>query len=202
MRNSQHIIIFARAPNYGRVKRRLAKDIGKLRACQFYRQNLRKLIAELQSGPWNLHIALASADDAKHPMFAGMSILVQAPGDLGHRMRTVLKQFSKQRAIIIGSDVHGISTAHLETAFSTLNNHDVVFGPAFDGGFWLAGCGPNMTPGWQFMRGVRWSSQFALEDTLATVASGYKVSQVAPLHDVDDGKIYNQLYGDPNPHTP
>lgn len=196
MRNSQHIIIFARAPIYGRVKRRLGNDIGKLRACQFYRSNLRKLIADLQSGPWNLHIALASSEDAKHPMFAGMSVMTQPVGDLGYRMRSAIQQFDKRQAIVIGSDVYGISRTHIKSAFSTLINHDVVFGPAFDGGFWLVGCGRSMTPGWRFMRGVRWSSQFALDDTLATVSSGCKVSQVSFLHDVDDGKTYHQLYGD------
>ncbi len=194
MHNNRHVVIFARAPCYGRVKRRLAKDIGNLRACYFYRQNLINLVQELRVGNWHTHISLASAQDAKHPLFSGESRLVQAEGDLGSRMRAVLQQFKNKKVIIVGSDIHGISRSHIEASFSALNDHDLVFGPAFDGGFWLVGRGLLRSPGWRFMQDVRWSTQFALNDTLETISNGYRVAQVTQLHDIDNGASFDKFY--------
>ena len=194
MQNNRHVVIFARAPCYGRVKRRLAKDIGNLHASYFYRKNLINLMQELRVGKWHTHMSLASAQDARHPLFSGMSRLVQSEGDLGSRMRSVFQQFKNEKVIIVGSDIHGISRSHIETAFSALHEHDLVFGPAFDGGFWLVGRGLIRAPGWHFMNGVRWSTQFALKDTLETVATGHRVAQVMQLHDIDDGASYDKFY--------
>ena len=194
MQNNRHVVIFARAPCYGRVKRRLAKDIGNLHACHFYRKNLINLMQELRVGKWQTHVSLASAQDARHPLFSGVSSLVQAEGDLGSRMRSVFQKFENKKVIIVGSDIHGISRSHIEASFSALNKHDLVFGPAFDGGFWLVGRGLIRSPGWRFMHGVRWSSQFALSDTLQTVSTGHRIAQVTQLHDIDDGASFDKFY--------
>lgn len=194
MQNNRHVVIFARAPCYGRVKRRLAKDIGNLRASYFYQKNLINLIQELRVGRWHTHVSLASAQDAKHPLFSGLSSLVQPEGDLGSRMSSVLQNFKNKKVIIVGSDIHGISRSHIENSFSALNEHDLVFGPAFDGGFWLVGRGVIRAPGWRFMHGVRWSTPFALEDTLQTVQGGHRVAQVTQLHDIDDGVSFDKFY--------
>lgn len=194
MQNNRHVVIFARAPCYGRVKRRLAKDIGNLHACYFYRNNLINLMQELRVGSWHTHISLASAQDARHPLFSGMSRLVQTEGDLGSRMRSVLDQFKNKQVIIVGSDIHGISKSHIEASFSALNQNDLVFGPAFDGGFWLVGRGLMRSPGWRFMHGVRWSTSSALTDTLKTVTNGHRVAQVSRLHDIDDGVSFDKFY--------
>ncbi len=194
MQNNRHVVIFARAPCYGRVKRRLARDVGNLRACYFYRKNLVKLMQELRVGNWHTHISLASAQDARDPLFSGVSRLVQSEGDLGSRMRSVLERFKNKKVIIVGSDIHGISRSHIEASFSALDEHDLVFGPAFDGGFWLVGRGLIRSPGWRFMHGVRWSTQFALQDTLETVLTGHRVAQVMQLHDIDNGASFDKFY--------
>ncbi len=194
MKNGRHVVIFARAPCFGRVKRRLAKDIGNLHACHFYRKNLINLMQELRVGKWHTHISLASAEDAKHPLFSSMSRLVQAEGDLGSRMRSALQLFGNNKVIIVGSDIHGVSRSHIESSFCALDQHELVFGPAFDGGFWLVGRGRAHAPGWHFMRGVRWSTEFALSDTIATAPSGYRVAQVSQLHDIDNGASFEKFY--------
>jgi len=195
MIDDKHVIIFARAPHYGRVKRRLARDIGMLQACNFYRRNLINLIAEMRTTQWQLHIAVASASDARHPAFSGMSTMVQPHGDLGYRMRSALQHFRHCRRVLIGSDIPGISRTLVQQSFTSLAHHDVVFGPAFDGGFWLVGCGAAQEPTWRFMRNVRWSTRFALVDSLATVSSGSRIGQMPGLGDVDDGQSYRQAFG-------
>ena len=55
---------------------------------------------------------------------------------------------------------------HIAAAFRLLGRHDLVFGPAEDGGFWLVGARrrPRLPP---LFGQVRWSSPHALADTLA-----------------------------------
>jgi len=63
MPNQKHLVIFARAPRYGRVKTRLAKDIGKQPALRFYQRNLERLINRMRQGPWQLHITSCTISD-------------------------------------------------------------------------------------------------------------------------------------------
>jgi len=190
MLSHEQVIIFARAPRLFSGKRRLARDIGNLRAYHFYQSNLKRLIETLRNGPWQLHIAVASESDKRHRMFRKESIVVQPEGDLGHRMATVLTQFSGSARVIVGSDIPLLESCHVRQAFNSLLTHELVFGPATDGGFWCVGSNPLYTPSSLFMSGVRWSSSHALSDTLATVDCSARVAQIATLADVDDGASF------------
>ena len=69
-----------------------------------------------------------------------------------------------------------------------LGRHDVVFGPARDGGFWLVGC-RHRAP--DFGR-VRWSSRHALPDAVANLPRSVSVGFAVMLDDVDDGEAYRR----------
>lgn len=184
---SNQVIIFARAPRLFNGKRRLALDVGNLRAFQFYRSNLKRLIGALGSGPWQMHIAVASEKDRHHHLFKQESVIVQPEGDLGFRMATVLSQFEGSARVLIGSDIPTLESSHIHSAFRALLNHELVVGPAPDGGFWCIGIKPHHVESSGFMRGVRWSSPNALSDTLATVSTSTRVAKIESLADVDDG---------------
>ncbi len=202
MQNTIHLIVFARAPVYGRVKQRLARDIGKAAALEFYRNTLTALIARLKHGPWNLSVSVASPGDQHHAVFGGINATVQPSGDLGKRMRTALDSYTGFKRIIIGSDIPAIEQKHIQHAFALLENHDLVFGPATDGGFWLVGCSADQLSFEQtdeqteeqanrvFMHDVRWSGSHALADTLKTLSSRKSVATTYTLSDVDDVQAY------------
>ncbi len=194
MQNTNHLIIFARAPVYGRVKQRLANEIGKSAALEFYHNTLTALISRLRHGPWQLSVSVATPGDQQHEVFKHLKTSEQPPGDLGERMRSVLESYTSSNRIIIGSDIPGIEQEHVQRAFALLDNHDVVFGPATDGGFWLVGCrkGPlNCEQTDQgFMHDVRWSSCHALADTLETLPPQKSVATADTLSDVDDLLAY------------
>ena len=62
--------------------------------------------------------------------------------DIGRRMERALKDAFGQgceTVVIIGSDIPDITTMILQNAFDALNNHDLVLGPAADGGYYLIG---------------------------------------------------------------
>jgi len=71
-------------------------------------------------------------------------------------------------------------------AFAGLGGHDIVFGPAEDGGFWLVGLqtGRAVPPG--LFRDVRWSGPDTLTDAIAS-AGGARIGLVDRLRDVDRG---------------
>ena len=106
--------------------------------------------------------------------------------------RQVLAQFSDSSRVIIGSDIPLLESCHVQKALATLADHDLVFGPALDGGFWCVGSRPQYKTNPQFMSTVRWSSSYALSDTLATVEPGTRVAQIMTLADVDDGESFEQ----------
>ncbi|MEM7257182.1 MAG: TIGR04282 family arsenosugar biosynthesis glycosyltransferase [Pseudomonadota bacterium] len=192
----QQLIIFARAPLYGRVKRRLARDIGHERALEFYTDTLAGLLAELRDGPWALTVATDTRAATTHPVFHGVETMAQPKGDLGHRMVTVLRRFAGQPCVLIGSDIPSVRQSHIQSAFRALHDAEVVFGPACDGGFWLVGASAEFLlttrePG-GFMRGVQWSTAHSLRDTLNTLPEGCRVETISTLADVDDGDAYRR----------
>ena len=94
--------------------------------------------------------------------------------------------------MLVGSDIPGLTRrAHRRRPFALLGRHDVVFGPASDGGFWLIG-----RRHWPPRFGkVRWSSPHALDDALANLPHTLSVGFAARLDDVDDGAAYRRLGG-------
>jgi len=194
MQNTNHLTIFARAPVYGQVKQRLARDIGKTAALEFYRETLTALIARLRHGPWKLTVSVATPGDQYHAVFSGIETAEQPRGDLGVRMKSALDDHTGCHRIIIGSDIPDIEPGHIQRAFALLSNHDLVFGPATDGGFWLIGCSAAQLKFEQqdraFMNGVRWSGCYALADTLKTLSPHKRVATACTLSDVDDQRAY------------
>jgi hypothetical protein len=145
---------------------------------------------------------------------ADMPRLPQGSGDLGQRMKRMLTmpgQLAGQRpsrpstgralyafpardgrssgkrvgpVCLIGADIPGITRAHIARAFAALGDHDAVFGPADDGGYWLVGAKhPSRLPHGLFGN-VRWSTENALADTLRTLP-GWRIALTDTLQDVD-----------------
>ena len=112
----------------------------------------------------------------------------QATGDLGQRMAAALARAPRHgSAIIVGSDIPAITAAHIRAAFESLGRHDVVFGPATDGGYWLVGVRRGLPEAAvrHLFDAVRWSSGDALADTVRNVPNEWRVGYVETLRDVD-----------------
>ncbi len=200
MHTQQHLIVFARAPEYGLVKRRLAADIGKRQALDFYSKTLETVLEQMDGEQWHLTVAVESARAKKHTLFKNHDLIVQPEGDLGHRMATVMDHFRDSSRIIIGSDIPSVRPGHVRRAFEVLSDQDVVFGPSHDGGFWLVGCSAGFDGRFStdslFTKGIRWSTGKTLSDTLSTLPTGCRVANVCTLSDVDDGSSYQQHLSD------
>ncbi|MDW3204124.1 MAG: glycosyltransferase [Alphaproteobacteria bacterium] len=187
---ARQVVVFARAPRLGVGKRRLAADIGRLGAHRFYRANLARTLRRLVVGPWQLSVAVAHPKDAGAAFFAGHDVLLQPPGDLGKRMTAVLRSLAPGPAIIVGSDIPDIRVEDIQAAFQVLGRRDAVFGPASDGGYWLAGMARRRPVPRGFMADVRWSGPHALVDTIASLPAGYSHGLIGEKDDIDTGEDY------------
>lgn len=193
-RPQRHLVVMAKAPRLGQVKRRLAAEIGAPAALAFYRRNLARLLRRLgcrtQWRCW-LYLTPDRAVGERHAWPAAFERRPQGRGDLGARMRRPLAELPPGPVVIVGSDVPALGRRHVAAAFKALGRHELVFGPAADGGYWLVGARrrPDRT---RLFHGVRWSSEKALADTLRGVGRGTRVAMLVTLEDVDDGASYRR----------
>lgn len=196
MRSDPILILFMRAPRFGAVKTRLARDIGKMAAWQFYRRNCADLMRRLGRDPrWLTVVAGHGRIHSGYAYGSGvppLPVIGQGRGDLGARMARFLRLASStgRPVILIGSDIPGVSASHIAEAADGVRRDGFVFGPSGDGGFWLVAVKPGRPLPPRFMKEVRWSSPYALEDTLSTLRPGDTVAEVSTLDDIDDGKGY------------
>ena len=186
------VIVMVKEPRAGRVKTRLAQDIGVIPATWWFRHQLRDLLRRIQSPRWDLVLAVAP-DVAVGSRFwpQNMARLPQGGGDLGARMARMLRSAAGPTCVI-GADIPGITSARLAQAFQLLGCNDAVFGPAPDGGFWLIGVRHPARLPHGFFRDVRWSSEHALSDGRATLP-GWRIGLAEHLQDVDNGADLQKL---------
>jgi rSAM/selenodomain-associated transferase 1 len=187
----RHLILFVRAPRLGVGKRRLAREIGDVAAVRFERLMIALLLRRLAADRrWHLRIAITP--DRVRPRYGQVEAVSQGSGDLGIRMRRALRTCPPGPAVLVGTDIPALCARHIATAFRLLGGCDLVFGPAEDGGFWLVGARhPRRLP--RLFERVRWSSPYALADTLAELPRRITVGFVERLEDVDDGQSYRRL---------
>ena len=191
----RHLVLFVRAPQLGLGKRRLAQEIGDVATVRFERVMLALLLRRLAADRrWRLRIAVTPDRARRHARHwrRGVDVTGQGGGDLGIRMRRALAASPPGPVVLVGGDIPGLSANHVVAAFHVLGTSDLVFGPAKDGGFWLVGARrrPRLPP---LFDKVRWSSHYALADTLAGLTRRIKVGHAAKLQDVDDADTYRRL---------
>ena len=183
------LCLFARAPVLGGVKRRLAAAIGDEEAlaahCTLVEDTLNRL-AHLPGVVTELWL-----DDAAHPGAAAwarrwrVEVRQQRGGDLGTRMHQALCHGLARAgaSLVVGSDCPAIDGDYVARAVAALTDHDVVVGPARDGGYGLVAA---RRPVPELFRGIAWGTSSVLaESTAAAAAAGYSLARLAEISDVD-----------------
>lgn len=180
-----HLVIFARSPRLGAVKRRLARDIGDVAAWRFYSSVLRQMTTRLgRDRRWDCWLA-TTGGPARWP--GGVKRMQQGHGDLGRRMDRVMRRMPPGPVVIIGTDIPDITADHIAAAFAALGRKEAVFGPADDGGYWLIGLRRRpFRPG--LVGRVRWSTEHALADTERLLGPRVRSVRLETLIDVDDAE--------------
>jgi uncharacterized protein len=188
--HSHALVVFARAPELGRVKTRVAAELGAHAALSAYRRLADHVMAAVQGGErYSLTVAYTPPDaERQMRQWLGWSVSLtpQAEGDLGDRMqRAIADAISNgaERVVVIGTDCPDVTAATVEEAFARLADADIVLGPATDGGYYLIGMSRLHR---SVFDDVPWSSPETLRVTLARVrAAGLSVAQLEERRDID-----------------
>ncbi|MDF1555495.1 MAG: TIGR04282 family arsenosugar biosynthesis glycosyltransferase [Deferrisomatales bacterium] len=195
------LLVFAKEPVPGRVKTRLAADIGDAAACRLYRAFLGD-VAEHLTGLTAVAVTWW-VDGAPGPVIAAAGsrwsprwrVVPQPPGTLGERLEAAFGDaFARSPGPVgvIGSDCPHCDTGQLQALFAPLSDGaDAVLLPAADGGY--AGLAVR-TPVPDLFHGIPWSSAAVAAATLGRLrGSGRRVSVLPPMFDVDTAAELAQL---------
>lgn len=187
--NDKAIIIFIKNPVRGKVKTRLAKDIGDDRALSVYCRLLDLTEQAVSKVDANKHLFYSDRIDLtdnwsnksyiKHVQYQST--------DLGERMYQAFKAVFDEgykKVLIIGSDCPEINTDLIENAFTSLNDTDVVIGPAADGGYYLLGMTELEK---KYFEDKEWSTSSVRVNTIRTIeAIGKNYLLLKELTDLDN----------------
>lgn len=167
---ANHLIVFAKYPEAGRVKTRLAKRIGTDAAALAYKGMVEAVLARVAppDGAYSLTVHFDPPEreaDFRKWLSTVPDWRPQCPGDLGQRLQAAFHHsFAQgvQRALVIGTDCTDLDSALLIEALARLGDHDVVLGPAEDGGYYLIGLKEEQP---SLFEGIAWSSVRVLDQT-------------------------------------
>jgi len=183
----RRLVVMVKEPRPGRVKTRLGKGIGTTRAAWWFRHQVSSLLRRIEDPRWETILAVSPDREGMVSRVwpAHLPRIPQGGGDLGVRMGHIFRTLPPGPVVIIGADIPGITRHEIRAAFAALGSHDAVFGPASDGGYWLAGLKRTAPPPISLFNAVRWSTEHALADTLASIP-GLRTGFINQLDDVDD----------------
>lgn len=189
------IAIFVKTPGQSPLKTRLAEGVGQTAALQFYRNSLAALKELLAAEPGlSPYWAVAEPDlPPEHP-WQDFPILHQDQGGLGLRMASILTKLQPtyQKTLFIGSDTPQLSGDILREALVRLEENDVVFGPATDGGFYLLGTKVPISA--EIFQQVSYSQADTMAQLAKELSRQHRVSTaLPPLTDADTASDLSRI---------
>ena len=185
------VIVFARLPQLGRVKSRLAAALGEAAALAIYRELLDDTLARVAGCASVERWLCVTGEDpeGQGEVLArshGYRLTRQIDGDLGARMAASLREAlaGGSRALLLGCDCPGIDARVLQQAFEVLARHDLVFVPTEDGGYALVGARVDAPAVFQT---IAWGGSSVMAQTRARLAMlGLSWRELPTLWDVDE----------------
>lgn len=186
------LIVMTRLPRVGKNKTRLIPALGPAGATHMHEKLARHAIATASAfasaNSVNLTIRLEGGTPDQGQQWLGKcDCREQAPGDLGQRMHHACEtafQENASQTVVIGTDCPSITEETLSQAFHHLESHDITYGPAADGGYYLIGM---RSPPIHVFRNIDWGQSTVLEQSLrAARKDNLNVKLLPTLPDVDN----------------
>ena len=202
-----NLLIFSKYPLAGKAKTRLIPAIGAEVAAQLHRQLAEAAISTARS--WKqislekvnritVHYTGAGEKDFRCWLGSDLDYQEQPASDLGQRMSAAFESAFKcgiEHAIGIGTDVPTLTAAILQQADKNLEDHDLVLGPAADGGYYLIGMN-SLHP--ELFADIEWGTERVYGQTLAICTRlNLKIAELPVLHDIDRPEDLGVLRNDP-----
>ena len=192
MSEVDRLIVFSRYPEPGRTKTRLIPTLGPTGAAELHRRMTQHTLN------WTERLAMARLVDVR-VRFTGADAAAmagcfgsrfhyepQGDGDLGQRLELAFResfQAGSRHVIAVGTDCPDLSEEIVRQAFDHLRDHDLVIGPATDGGYYLIGLSQHSQ---SLFQDISWGTDRVLQQTLAAAHQAKLSIAVLPtLADVD-----------------
>lgn len=198
MEKKSALAVMLKPPRPGEVKTRLSPPLTPDEACRLYECFIRDTFASVSRlngadvfaavGRSSSSNRILRKDPASELIPPGVTVFPQKGQGLGERIKNVFIELFKKgyaMAAVIGSDSPDIPLEYIKEAFTLLAGPsvDMVLGPATDGGYYLIAA---KAPVKGVFKGTRWSTPFALEDTVkAARRRSLRLRFLPPWHDID-----------------
>jgi rSAM/selenodomain-associated transferase 1 len=198
------LIVFLKYPEAGKVKTRLAKDVGDQRAAEIYSQMSKTIIENVLDVSGYRTIIFYNPPEKENEIRDWLGnkqcpITPQAGETLGDKIVDAFAQvFSSgaDKAVIIGTDCIDVSSETITQAINSLEEVDVVLGPAMDGGYYLLGLN-NHIP--EIFQEIEWSTDRVLNQTLERIKDKkLSFELLKTLKDIDTLDDFNSQLGSLN----
>lgn len=200
-KNTQALVVVAKAPLEGLVKTRLCPYLSPGEAAALYECLLSDIVTKMEeyqaSEFW---LAFAPGGEAYfRRTYPETRLLAQRGKDLGERLHHIfvdLFRMGYEEIIVADSDSPTVPLSSIEEAYAKLNEEkcDVVLGPSTDGGYYLIGL-KHPTEG--LFHDIPWSTEGVLGRTLKKAGDlGLKVALLSPAYDIDIEKDLQRLWKD------
>ena len=189
-------VIFAKAPVPGQVKTRLCPPLTADEAATIHGTFVLDTLERTKAAVTKMKLPadryLACAPSSATAFFRIMEerqavgLIDQEGEDLGARMNRAcetLFQRGYQQVVIVGTDVPSLPLDYYRQALEQLERHDVVVGPALDGGYYMIGLKKALPA---LFRDIPWSTDRVLALTREkAMTMGLRIALLPEWRDVD-----------------
>lgn len=179
------LIVFSKNPIIGKVKSRLAVSVGEDKALKVYELLIKKTVNILSDFKYD--VAVFHSDFIpKNKIWNFVKYQkIQDGNNLGTRMKNAFRWgFNKRynRISLIGTDLWELEKKLIIKSFRELKNNDIVFGPTFDGGYYLIGLKKMINSIFEINS---WGTSDVLKNSLKKVI-GKDIYFLIKLNDIDN----------------
>jgi rSAM/selenodomain-associated transferase 1 len=194
------ILLFAKYPDQGAVKTRLAQDLCGIEAEELYRAFVLDTLSLLKCT--GIPVTICCFPDVSQKSFAAWlgdayRYLPQHGKDLGDRIKNCFSQaysLGFEQVAALGTDIPDLPSAFVTEAFVSLKKDDAVIGPSTDGGYYLIGFKKSRFLPKAFNR-IDWSTDRVFSQTMDRLyAAGSKTHVLPAWHDVDTLADLQELF--------
>ncbi|HEX9162930.1 MAG TPA: TIGR04282 family arsenosugar biosynthesis glycosyltransferase [Thermoanaerobaculia bacterium] len=191
----QRLLVFARLPELGKVKTRLAASLGDERTLAVYESMLRDLLVSIGDSTAETEIEVVWAPTTAangatlRRAFGSRVLAMQTGATLGDRLAMAFSErfffHGTKKIVAIGVDDPRLSRETIDHAFALLESCEWVVGPATDGGYYLIGCRAAAFNAAIFHE-IEWGTGRVLQATLDKISNwGSTVAMLPARSDID-----------------
>lgn len=196
------LIIFVKYPEPGKVKTRIARELGDERAAKIYSHMAGTIIKEVSSSDCYRSVIFFDPPEREKEIkgwIGSGSFIPQRGNTLGERISNAFGAvFSRgaDKAVIIGTDCPDVSQETVEDAFGSLAEKDAVLGPAEDGGYYLLGLRSHAP---EIFRDIDWSTDRVLDQSIKRINERrLSLKLLETLTDIDTVNDLSKYHKYPN----